>query len=92
MRLEQRLEALEARPAPVAGDLSPEKVKALHAAIHALLVAVRPGGFDEVHELLARLNTGTETDRDRALLAGIPPCHMSTHELVALMVRVDDLI
>ncbi len=90
--LHKRLSALEARPVPAAGEMSPEQSARLGASIEALLAAT-PGTdrIDRLRELLGRLDTGTETDSDRALLAGLPPCHLTPHDLVALFVRCDDL-
>ena len=92
MRLEQRLTALEARHAPVAEGMPTDETRAMSHAIRVFLDAAQPDGMrGPARALLKRLDTGTETDGDRALLEGIPTCHLTTHELVAMAVRVDDL-
>lgn len=81
-RLEARLAVLEARHAPVAGGVSPTERASLSASVQALL---KGDGIDRLRPMLARFDTGTETDDDRAMLAGLPPCHLTPHELARML-------
>lgn len=62
----------------------------LRAAGTAFLGAIQgPGLAGRLHELMHRIETGTETPEDRRLLDSLPPCHMSPRQLVALFNRVE---
>ena len=89
-RLEARIAVMEARHAPVAGVVALADNACLSASIQALLVAVRPDGIDRLHDLLERMDADATTPAERAMLASLPPCSYSPHELVRLMVRVND--
>ena len=83
--LKARLAALEARSVRTEGQLSRVESARLSASINALLVAVRPDGIDRLRPLLTRFDIGTETDSDRSMLAGLPTCHLTPHELVRML-------
>ena len=65
----------------------------LRAAGSAFLGAMQgPGLAGRLHDLMHRIETGTETPDDERLLSTIPPCHLSPRELVALFSRVERLM
>ena len=92
--LERRLSALEAiKPK---GDTARDA--RFSAAVKALFDAVpRRTIQDSYHKhpepltaLLDRLDTGTATADDRAMLDSLPTCHVTPHDLVRAVVQVRD--
>ena len=91
-RLNQRVAALEAaQPAPLPGS---QHSAALTAAVGALLDAAESGagpankgqhGRAFLLALQARLDTGTTTDTDRAMLGGLPRCSVAPTALVCAL-------
>jgi len=88
-RLNQRVAALEAaQPAPLTDS---QHSAALSAAVVALLDAAESGadswnkrqsGCEFLLALLDRLDTGTTTATDRAMLDALPVRHLPPHTLV----------
>lgn len=73
---------------PADGELSRVEDARLSASIQALLVAVGPDVEEQLGAVLERLDTGTMTEADRAMLDSLPPCHLTPHKLVRIMERL----
>jgi hypothetical protein len=92
--LERRLLALESvvPPAPEHGEMTKQDAQRLSTAISALLTAFDwHGRHETLAALLNRLDTANATDDDRATLSKLPPCHVTPHELVRLVVEVPQM-